>query len=471
MVRYADIGLVGLGVMGRNLALNFRDKGFCVAGFDIDSSKVKALNVDSVERRFEGFGSVENFVSALKIPCAILMLVPAGKPVDMAIKDFLPHLHPGDLIIDAGNSHFSDTDRRIKYVSEQGIHFMGVGVSGGEQGARHGPSIMPGGNKEAYERVRLLFEAAAAQVNGDPCVAYLGSGSAGHYVKMVHNGIEYGIMQLIGETYDIMKRGLQFDAERLHRVYEEWNKGELESYLVKITSDIFLQRDTKTSLSLIDRILDDAKQKGTGKWASQDSMELGIPLSTMDTAVVMRHLSALKHDRLQSSSIFGECGTFEDRSEVQVQDLGNALHACMIITYSQGMALLSAASKYYQYDVPLSDVARIWRGGCIIRAAVLEKIRSAFTNRPDLTNLIFDETLSRKINECQASLRKVVRSAMAIGIPVPAFAASLSYFDSFRSSWLPANLIQAQRDYFGSHTYERIDEPGVFHTEWGQPER
>ncbi|AFM24807.1 NADP-dependent phosphogluconate dehydrogenase [Desulfomonile tiedjei] len=471
MVRYADIGLVGLGVMGRNLALNFRDKGFSVAGFDIDSSKVKALNTDAMERRFEGYGSVEDFVSALKTPCAILMLVPAGKPVDMAIKDFLPHLNPGDLIIDAGNSHFSDTDRRIEYVSEKGIHFMGVGVSGGEKGARYGPSIMPGGNKEAYEQVRPLFEAAAAQVNGDPCVAYLGSGSAGHYVKMVHNGIEYGIMQLIGETYDIMKRGLQFDAERLHQVYEEWNQGELESYLVQITSGIFLQRDKKTSLPLIDRILDEAKQKGTGKWASQDSMDLGIPLSTMDTAVVMRHLSALRHDRQQGASIFGECGSFEDKSEVQVEDLRNALYACTIMTYAQGMALLSAASKHYQYDVPLSDVARIWRGGCIIRAAVLEKIRSAFEKRPDLSNLMFDESLGKKINECQGSLRKLVRSATAVGIPIPAFAASLSYFDSFRSSWLPANLIQAQRDYFGSHTYERIDEPGAFHTEWGQPER
>ncbi len=466
MISEADIGLIGLGVMGRNLALNFADKGFSVVGFDIESNKVKALNNESQDRKVEGFDSIEAFVSALKSPRAVMMLVPAGKPVDKAIKDLQPHLDHGDLIIDAGNSHFIDTDRRITEVGAKGMHFMGVGVSGGEKGARNGPSIMPGGNEQSYERVRPMFEAAAAHVNGDPCVTYLGPGSAGHYVKMVHNGIEYGIMQLIAETYDVMKRGLRLNDDQLSTIYAEWNKGDLESYLVEITSHIFAQRDEKTQNSLIDQIQDEAKQKGTGKWASQDSMNLGVPLPTIDTAVLMRHLSALKEDRRRGADIFGGPNAIQDTGKAVIEDLRKALYAAMIITYAQGMALLSAASKEYDYHLPLSDTARIWRGGCIIRAAVLEKIRSAYEYEPDLSNLIFDEKISDIVIECRESLRNVTIATLTAGIPTPALAASLGYLDSLSSAWLPANLIQAQRDYFGSHTYERIDQDGVFHTEW-----
>lgn len=469
MIRDADIGMVGLGVMGRNLALNFAEKGFPVAGYDTDSSKVEALNKESAGLRVQGFDSMKELVAALKKPRAIVMLVPAGKPVDAVIRDAVPYVQPGDLLIDAGNSHFSDTDRRTDFVAEKGIHFFGMGISGGEEGARHGPSMMPGGSEQAYERVRPLFESAAARVNGEPCVAYLGPRSAGHYVKMVHNGIEYGIMQLISESYDVMKRLLQFDDDRLHQVYAQWNRRELESFLIEITSAIFLQPDEKTSDRLIDRILDRAKQKGTGKWTSQDAMDLQVPVPTIDAAVAMRHLSGLKDRRVEGEKILGSANeAFSGDRESFVEDLGNALYACMIVTYAQGMTLLSAASEQYDYDLHLNDVARIWRGGCIIRAAVLEEIRPAYESRPDLPNLMFDETVSRALTKRQESLRRVIRTAIAARIPVPCFGASLGYLDAFSSAWLPANLIQAQRDYFGAHTYERIDEPGVFHTEWGR---
>jgi 6-phosphogluconate dehydrogenase len=469
MIRDADVGLVGLGVMGRNLALNFADKGFGVAGYDTDSTKVEALNKKSAGRKVEGFGSMKDLASALKKPRAIMMLVPAGNPVDAVIRDALPHVQPGDLMIDAGNSHFGDTNRRTDQVAEKGIHFLGVGVSGGEEGARHGPSMMPGGSEKAYERVRPLFEAAAAHVNGEPCVAYLGPGSAGHYVKMVHNGIEYGIMQLIAETYDVMKRLLRFDDDRLHRVYAAWNDGELECFLIQITSAIFVQRDEKTSGRLIDQILDEAKQKGTGKWTSQDAMDLRVPVPTIDTAVAMRNLSAYQDQRqFGEKTLSGPSPEFKSEPGDLVEDLRNALYAGMIIAYAQGMALLGAASKQYKYGVHLNDVARIWRGGCIIRARVLEEIRAAYQRQHNLSNLMFDERLGGILVQRQESLRSVIRTAVTAGIPVPALAASMGYFDAFKSSWLPANLIQAQRDYFGSHTYERIDERGVFHTEWGR---
>jgi 6-phosphogluconate dehydrogenase len=372
--------------------------------------------------------------------------VPAGQVVDNVIHDVLPHLDTGDLIIDAGNSHFKDTDLRAKSLAEKGILYMGVGVSGGEEGARHGPSLMPGGPQEAYERVKPIFEAAAAHVEGDPCVTYLGPGSAGHYVKMVHNGIEYGLMQLIAESYDLLKRGLGLVDSELADVYAGWNKAELNGYLMEITAHIFTQVDERTGKRLVDVILDEAKQKGTGMWTSQDAMDIQVPTPVIDAAVVARNLSALKSEReAASQQLKGRTSRLKiDRAKF-LDQLKGALYTAMIITYAQGMAQLRAASKVYDYSLNLADVARIWRGGCIIRAAVLEDIQAAYHANPDLPNLLNDSRL---------------------GQAVPCLMASLAYFDGYRSAWLPANLIQAQRDDFGAHTYERVDTKGVFHTHW-----
>jgi 6-phosphogluconate dehydrogenase len=396
-----------------------------------------------------------------------MMLVPAGAPVDSVIKDVLPHLDKGDLIIDAGNSYFKDTDLRARNLAAKGIQFLGVGVSGGEEGARHGPSIMPGGPKEAYDRVRPIFEAAAAKVNGDPCVTWLGPGSAGHFVKMVHNGIEYGVMQLIAETYDLMKRGLGLSDDKLHDVFSAWNKGELNGYLVEITSQIFSKQDEKTGKRLIDEILDVAKQKGTGMWTSQSAMELQVPIPTIDLAVAMRDLSVFTKEREQASVIYPPSPPhFAGDLDIFLTQLGRALFAGMIIIYAQGMALLAVASEKYEYQLELEAVARIWRGGCIIRAALLEDICAAFHAQRELPNLILDHNLSHKIMERQEDLRQVVCHAAEFGLPVPGLMVSLGYLDAYRSAWLPANLIQAQRDCFGAHTYERTDAKGTFHTEW-----
>jgi 6-phosphogluconate dehydrogenase len=462
-----ELGMVGLGVMGRNLLLNMADHGFSVAGYDQDPSQVVALRKEAADRDICAADNVDDFTALLRPPRAVMLLVPAGAPVDSAIKDLLPHLDQGDLIIDAGNSYFKDTDLRAGTFAAKGIQFLGVGVSGGEEGARHGPSIMPGGPKEAYERVRPVLEAVAARVNGEPCVTYLGPGSAGHFVKMVHNGIEYGVMQLIAETYDLMKRGLGLDDDDLCDVFSAWNEGELGGYLTEITSRIFSQVDEKTGQRLIDEILDVAKQKGTGIWTSQTAMELQVPTPTIDLAVAMRDLSVCADQREQASAIYQlpQRRLDSDRDTFLTQ-LGRGLFAGMIITYAQGLALLAVASKQYEYHLDLEAVARIWRGGCIIRAAVLEDIRAAFHARPELPNLLLDPNLSRKLIEHQGDLRRIVRHAAEAGIPAPALMVSLSYLDAYRSAWLPANLIQAQRDYFGAHTYERVDAKGRFHTQW-----
>ncbi|MGA7950169.1 MAG: NADP-dependent phosphogluconate dehydrogenase [Thiobacillaceae bacterium] len=462
-----QIGMIGLGVMGRNLLLNMADHGFSVAGYDKDLTKVEALRKESGERKIRGAENIVDFIALLPEPRAVIMLVPAGAPVDSVIKDLSPHLDKGDLIIDAGNSYFKDTDVRASNLNAKGIHFLGVGVSGGEEGARHGPSIMPGGPKEAYERVRPVLEAVAAMVNGDPCVTWLGPGSAGHFVKMVHNGIEYGVMQLLAETYDLMKRGLGMSDNELHEVYASWNKGELNCYLLEITSHIFAKQDEQTGKRLIDEILGVAKQKGTGMWTSQIAMELQVPIPTIDLAVAMRDMSVFKKEREQASAIYerSPLNVTGDRDKVLMQ-LSRALYAAMIITYAQGMALLVVASDKYEYHLDLEAVARIWRGGCIIRAALLEDVCAAFHAQRDLPNLLLDPNLSRKLMEHQDDLRGVVCIAVDLGLPVPALMATLGYLDAYRSSWLPANLIQAQRDYFGSHTYERIDAEGTFHTEW-----
>ena len=462
-----EIGMVGLGVMGRNLVLNMADHGSTVAGYDKDIAKVEAMRTESGERNIGSALNIVDFIALLRPPRAIMMLVPAGAPVDSVIKDLLPHLDKGDLIIDAGNSYFKDTDVRSRNLMAKGIQFLGVGVSGGEEGARNGPSIMPGGPRDAYERVRPIFEAAAAKVDGDSCVTWLGPGSAGHFVKMVHNGIEYGIMQLIAETYDLMKRGLGMNDDAVHEVYGAWNKGELNGYLVEISSRIFSKLDEKTGRRLIDEILDVAKQTGTGMWTSQSAMELQVPIPTIDLAVAMRDLSVFEKERTQANAIYQRSiRPFNGDRDTFLLQLGHALFAGMIITYAQGMALLAVASDKYKYHLDLEAVARIWRGGCIIRAVLLEDICAAFRARRDLPSLLLDSSLSHKVMEHQEDLRRVIGQAAEAGVPVPGLMVSLGYLDAYRSAWLPANLTQAQRDYFGAHTYERTDAKGTFHTEW-----
>jgi len=396
-----------------------------------------------------------------------MMLVPAGAPVDSVVDDLSPHLDSGDLIIDAGNSYFKDTDVRVRDLMTKGIHFLGVGVSGGEEGARRGPSIMPGGSKEAYDRVRPILEAAAAKVNGDPCVTYLGPSSAGHFVKMVHNGIEYAVMQLIAESYDLMKRGLGLNDDELHGVFSEWNEGNLNAYLVEITGHIFSRHDEATGRRLIDEILDVAKQKGTGMWTSQSAMELQVPIPTIDLAVAMRDLSVFEKEREQAHGLYlRPIRRIEGNRETLLAQLHNAFDVAVIVSYAQGMALLSVASQRYKYHLDLESVARIWRGGCIIRAALLDDLGAAFSSRSDLSNVLLNAQVAQRVMEHQEDLRRVVSAAAESGVPAPALMVSLGYLDAYRSVWLPANLIQAQRDYFGAHTYERSDAKGTFHTNW-----
>jgi 6-phosphogluconate dehydrogenase len=453
--------------MGRNMLLNMADHGFPVAGYDKDPLKVEALQKESAEHDIHSAANIKDFIGLLRRPRAVMMLVPAGPPVDSVIADLLPHLETGDLIIDAGNSYFKDTNLRAGNLTAKGIQFLGVGVSGGEEGARHGASIMPGGPEEAYERVRPLLEAVAAKVNGDACIAYLGPGSAGHFVKMVHNGIEYAVMQLLAETYDLMKRGLGLSDDELREVYDTWNQGELNGYLIEITSRIFGKVDERTGKRLIDEILDVAKQKGTGMWTSQSAMELQVPIPTIDLAVAMRDLSVFEKQRETAGEIFQRpIPPFAGDRKTFIDKIGNALHAAMIVVYAQGMAVLAAASDTYKYHLDLETVARIWRGGCIIRAVLLEDIRMAYRNQPGLPNLLLAPELSIKVIAHEEDLRRVVCAAIELGLPAPCFMTALAYLDGYRSAWLPANLIQAQRDYFGAHSYERIDVKGTFHTDW-----
>jgi len=422
-----EIGMVGLGVMGRNLLLNMADHKFSVAGYDKDAAKVEALRQEGKDRAVRGATDIKEFIGLLRRPRAVMMLVPAGAPVDSVIKDLLPHLEKGDLIIDAGNSYFKDTDLRARTLTAKDILFLGVGVSGGEEGARHGASIMPGGPKEAYERVRPALEAAAAKVQGDPCVTWMGPGSAGHFVKMVHNGIEYGIMQLIAETYDLMKRSWGMSDDEAHETYASWNKGELNGYLVEITSHIFSKKDDKTGKRLIDEIVGVAKQTGTGMWTSQSAMELQLPIPTIDLAVAMRDMSVFTKEREQASGIYQRAirRFTGDRGKFHTQ-LGGALFVAVITTYAQGMALLAVASDKYKYGLDLEAVARIWRGGCIIRAALLEDICAAFRVKRDLPNLLLDPNLSHKVMEHQEDLRHVICQAAEAGVPAPALMVSLA---------------------------------------------
>ncbi len=461
------IGMVGLGVMGRNLVLNMADHGHAVAGYDKDQERTAALRREAGGRPVLAAGSREELVAALQTPRVVMMLVPAGSPVDSVIRDLLPHLEEGDAIVDGGNSHFADTDLRARTLAARGIRYLGTGISGGAAGARHGPSMMPGGDRDAYGLVQSVFEDSAARVGPDPCVAYLGPGSAGHYVKMVHNGIEYGLMQLIAESYDLMKRGLGLGDDELAAVYRGWNEQELASFLLEITAEIFLKVDERTGRPLVDVILDAAKQKGTGKWTSQEGMDTQVPAPTIDAAVAMRNLSALTEKRAQAAAaLAGPVARFSGNRDRLVAELRSALYLSTVITFAQGMDLLQHGSAVHGYDLELETVARIWRGGCIIRAAVLEDIRGAYRAEPATTSLLANGRFAGEAAARHGALRAVVRTAAELGLPAPGFMASLGYLDALRSGWLPANLIQAQRDYFGSHTYERVDAKGTFHTDW-----
>jgi 6-phosphogluconate dehydrogenase len=463
-----DIGLIGLGVMGRNLVLNIADRGYTVTVYNRTRGKTRKFMEQEVGSRDIRAGyTLPEFIKLLKRPRAVILLVSAGSAVDKVIEELRPYLEPGDLIIDTGNSYFIDTDRRDQALADQGFLFMGMGISGGESGARHGPSLMPGGSLEGYTRVEPILKAVAAQVSNDPCVAYLGSGAAGHYVKMVHNGIEYGLQQLLAETYDLLKLGVGLDNDELSEVYTCWNEGKLQSYLVEITAKIFRQIDPPTGQRVVDVILDVARQKGTGIWTSQEAKEQRVPVPTIDLAVTMRNLSEFKEERVAASRLLsGPTPSLGKDREIIVKRLQNALYAATIVTYAQGLALLRRASASHGYNLDLETVARIWRGGCIIRAALLEDIRSAYTRRPELPNLLVDDYIGREIMNRQIDWRAVVQQAVAWGLPVPGLAVSLAYFDAYRRDRLPANLTQAQRDFFGAHTYERIDITGTFHTEW-----
>lgn len=462
-----EYGMIGLGTMGRNLVYNMSDHGYSVIGFDKNSSQVETLKKEAVNDNVFATSNSDEFLKGLKSPKVIMMLVPAGKIVDDVINEFLPFLSKNDLLIDCGNSHFTDTNRRYEQLRKSNIHFMGIGISGGELGARHGPSIMPGGPKEVYTRVDDMLKAVAAKANNEPCVTWLGPGSAGHYVKMVHNGIEYGLMQLISEVYHLFKKYAGMNNDDLYTIFSKWNEGELKSYLIEITADIFTQKDDLTDGRILDKILDRAAQKGTGAWTSEDAMNLQVPIPVIDIAVSMRDLSAYKQEReLAQQKLNGPELQFKGTKSELINWMEQALSFSIITVYAQGMALLQVASTKYKYDLKLNDIAAIWRGGCIIRASLLEPIRVAFSQQPNLSNLMLDDSFSKKLIQSQEGIRKIIQIGVKSGIPLPAMMGALAYYDSYRSGWLPANLIQAQRDNFGAHTYERNDREGIFHTHW-----
>jgi 6-phosphogluconate dehydrogenase len=466
--RNCDLGLFGLGVMGQNLVLNMERNGFSVSVYNRTAERTQEFMKErAAGKNIRAGYTVQEFVGLLKRPRAIMLMIKAGAPVDAVIEELVPLLDSDDLIIDGGNSHFKDTERRAQALAKKGLHYIGTGVSGGEYGALHGPSIMPGGPREAYERVRPVFEAIAAKVDGEPCVTYIGPRGAGHYVKMVHNGIEYGDMQLIAEVYDILSRAGGLTAAELHQVFAKWNRGELSSYLIEITADIFAKMDEETGKPLVEVILDEAQQKGTGKWASQDALDLGAPIPTINAAVESRIISAYKDERVAASrTLSGPAVRFEGDRQALIEDGQRALFAAKICSYAQGMALLETASREYGYALDLAAIARIWRGGCIIRARFLNDVAAAFQQDPTLPNLLLSSYFKEAVEGRQAALRHVVQTAVELGIPCLALSASLAYYDAYRTARLPANLTQAQRDYFGAHTYRRVDKKGVFHTEW-----
>lgn len=469
----SDIGIIGLAVMGENLALNLESKGFTVSVYNrnipgIEEGVVQRfLETRGNGKNFLGSSNLPEFIRSIARPRKVLMMIKAGKPVDEMIEQLLPVLEPGDILIDGGNTHFMDTNRRTAYLESKGMMYVGMGVSGGEEGALKGPSLMPGGSRAAWEHVKPMFQEIAAKVHGEACCTWIGDNGAGHFVKMVHNGIEYGDMQLIAEAYQIMKELLRMSADEMHAVFAEWNQGELNSYLIEITSDILAFKEHGEPL--IDKILDTAGQKGTGKWTGITALDLGMPLTLITGAVFARCLSAQKDERVAASRVLtGADPSFDGDQKAFVEDVRKALLASKIISYAQGFALMREAAREYGWDLDYAGIAQVWRGGCIIRSVLLDKIREAFTDNPDLVNLIMDPYFSEKLTLLQPGWRKVTATAISNGIPIPAFTAALTYFDGYRSAWLPANLLQAQRDYFGAHTYERRDRPRgeFFHTNW-----
>lgn len=463
-----DFGMIGIGVMGSNLLLNMADHGYAVIGFDIKPERGQALEAAAKpDTTVKGVNDLGTMVAALKKPRKMMMLVPAGKPVDDVINSLLPYVEEGDIVIDGGNSYYKDTLKRILFLEDKGIHFFGMGISGGELGARLGPSMMPGGDKEAYQYLQPILEAVAAKANGVPCVAYMGNGAAGHYVKMVHNGIEYALMQLISEAYDLLHRAAGFNNPALHKIFARWNEGELQSYLIEITAEIFKTEDEDSKQFLVDMILDKAHSKGTGKWTSQEAMDLPVSVPTIDMAVAMRILSDYKDERVEAAKLYQpKVNKVTIPEEELLQALEETLYFCFVIAYAQGLSMLAVASVELQLQIPLPDVIKVWRAGCIIRSQMLEQFADAFTTNNTLPSLLLDNTIASLLKQREESIRKITALGISSKIPMTGISSALAYFDAFCSEQMPANLIQAQRDFFGAHTYQRIDKPGVFHTEW-----
>ena len=465
-----QIGVVGMAVMGKNLAFNIESRGYSVALFNRTGAKTTAVVEEHPDKNFKATYTIEEFVESIEKPRRILLMVKAGPATDATIQELLPHLDKGDILIDGGNTFFKDTMRRNEELANSGINFIGTGVSGGEEGALKGPSIMPGGQKEAYALVAPILEQISAKAeDGAPCVTYIGPNGAGHYVKMVHNGIEYGDMQLIAESYDLMKNILNLSVEEMADIFKEWNQGELDSYLIEITADILTRKDDEgTGKPVVDVILDAAGNKGTGKWTSQSALDLGVPLPLITESVFARYISAYKEERVQASKILSRTNDFEftgDKKEL-VEKIREALYFSKIMSYAQGFAQLRVASKEFDWDLPFGEIAKIWRAGCIIRARFLQKITDAYDKNPEIENLLLDDYFVEITKKYQQSVRDVVALAVQAGVPVPTFSSAIAYFDSYRAERLPANIIQAQRDYFGAHTYERVDKEGIFHYSW-----
>lgn len=463
-----DFGMIGLGVMGCNLLLNMADNGFAVMGYDKNPDKTNSFEAAANKNTVvKGVNKLEEMIEQLKVPRKIMMLVPAGAPVDSVINDLIPLMSKGDIIIDGGNSHYVDTLKRITFLKDKGFHFMGIGISGGEEGARRGPSIMPGGDQEAYHEVEPILKAVAAKVNGEPCVGYLGKDAAGHYVKMVHNGIEYAIMELISECYDLLHNGMGYTNEDLHRVFHDWDSGEMKSFLIEITASIFKKKDDKgTDNYLVDMILDKAGAKGTGKWTSQEGLDLPMPIPTIDAAVMMRNISSLIGERKEASSLYNNSVSKIDFDKEQFEStLLDALYFATVISYAQGLAMLVTASAELKMDIPLPEVVSVWRGGCIIRSVLLDQFKKAYENGA-LKNLLLDENIAGVLKQKKVSAEKIVSVAALNSYPLAAFMSSVNYYNAYQRKLLPTNLIQAQRDLFGAHTYQRIDQDGIFHTEW-----
>ena len=464
----ADIGLIGLAVMGQNLVLNIESRGYAAAVYNRTAERTREFMEQRAggKKILAGY-SIEEFLGSLKRPRKVMIMVKAGKPVDEVIGQIEPYLEKGDILIDGGNSFFQDTIRRTRELEAKGFRYIGTGVSGGEEGALHGPSIMPGGTREAYDQVGKILLEISAKIDGEPCCTYIGSDGAGHYVKMVHNGIEYGDMQLIAEAYMLMKNALGMSHEQMHRTFTEWNKGELDSYLIEITADILSKTDPETGEPLVELILDKAGQKGTGKWTSQSALDLGISTPTVAEAVFARCISAVKEQRVEASSVLSGPNTaFHGDGEEFIESIRQALYASKICSYAQGFALMQSAAQEYGWDLKPGEIAMIWRGGCIIRAKFLGKIKEAYDRNPDLRNLLMDPYFSKIVQNNQLRWRQVVSTAIQMGVPVPGFSSAITYYDAYRNERLWANMIQAQRDYFGAHTYQRTDREGIFHTEW-----